>query len=97
MGLQTITPTGADTSDNVFIQTLDAAGYTVDSYSWNDWATEEACWVDDNYEKVTNVSFKKSAGLWVQGLSPSQGIQTSGAVGKDDISVQLARRFHSYR
>lgn len=87
--LQDIIPTGDDTSDNVFIQTLDSAGYTVDNYSWNDWATDKACWVDDNYEEVTGVTFTPGQGLWVQGAAATQGLQTAGKVGVADISVTL--------
>ena len=89
MPLQSIVPTGDDTSDNVYIQTLDAYGYTLNSYGWNDWAGDEACWVDDDYNPVEGVSFVAGQGLWVQGLSAEQGIQTAGSVGKNDVSVTL--------
>ena len=87
--LQTLKPTGEDTSDNVYIQTLDAAGRTVDNYAWNDWANDEACWVDDNYAPVEGVSFAAGQGLWVQGLAEAQGIQSAGKVGGEDVSVTL--------
>lgn len=74
MPLQSIVPTGADTSDNVYIQTLTAGGYTLDTYSWNDWAADEPCWVDDSYEKVEGVTFAPGQGLWVQGSSTEQAI-----------------------
>ena len=89
MPLQSIVPTGDDTSDNVYIQTLDAYGYTLNSYGWNDWAGDTACWVDDDYNPVEGVSFIPGQGLWVQGLSADQGIQTAGSVGKNDVSVTL--------
>ena len=38
MPLSSFVPTGDDTSDSVVIQTLDAAGYTIASYSWVNWA-----------------------------------------------------------
>ena len=75
MDLQSIKPTGDEASDNVYIQTLDAAGYTVDSYTWNDWANAEACWVDDSYAPVENVKIAPGQGLWVQGSSNAQYIQ----------------------
>ena len=93
MPLQSIVPTGADTSDNVYIQTLTAGGYTLDTYSWNDWAADEPCWVDDNYEKVEGVTFAPGQGLWVQGSSAEQGIQSAGQVGKLDVSVALKSGF----
>ena len=87
--LQSIKPTGDDTSDNVYIQTLDFAGRTVASYGWNDWAAEEPCWVDDDYNPVEGVSFAPGTGLWIQGSSAEQGIQTAGKVGASDVVVTL--------
>ena len=74
VNLQDIVALGDDTSDNVFIQTLDPAGYTLDTYSWNDWATDTPCWVDDNYEKVDGIIFNPGQGLWIQGSSTAQYI-----------------------
>ena len=65
MPLQAITAIGEGTSDNVNIQTLDAAGYTVDSYLWNDWVAEKPCWVNDSFEPVEDVTFSAGQGLWV--------------------------------
>ena len=93
MPLQSIIPTGDDTSDNVFIQTLTAGGMTLASYSWNDWACDEPCWVNDDYEKVGGVSFAPGQGLWIQGSSATQGIQSSGQVGTEDVSVTLKYGF----
>ena len=87
--LQSISPTGDDTSDNVFIQTLDAYGRTVTTYGWNDWNYAKACWVDDSYTAVENVSFPAGQGLWVQGLTVDQGIQTAGKVGTSDVVITL--------
>ena len=93
MPLQSIQPVGDDTSDAVFIQTLDAGGYTVDSYTWNDWATDKPCWVNDDYEPIEGVSFESGAGLWVQGAAASQGVQTAGKVGTSDVVIQLLTGF----
>ena len=87
--LQDIKACGENTSDNVYIQTLDAYGRTGASYGWNDWAAESACWVNDDYEPVEGVSFAAGQGLWVQGLSKDQSIQTSGSVGTSDIIAIL--------
>ena len=49
--LQSIIPNGDDLSDNVYLQTLDAFGRTVDSYNWIDWAGEDGdqtAWADDD-------------------------------------------------
>ena len=74
IALQSIIPLGDDVSDNVQIQTLDAFGYTVDSYDWNDWANDEACWVDGDWAKVEGVTFAPGQGLWVIGSSDKQSI-----------------------
>lgn len=89
MSLQSIAAIGDDTSDNVNIQTLDAAGYTVDSYLWNDWVADTPCWVNDSFEPVEDVTFASGQGLWVGGASAEQGVQTAGKVGKSDIVFNL--------
>ena len=75
MPLQSILPTGADTSDNVYIQTLTAGGYTLNTYSWNDWACDEPCWVNDDYEKVEGVTFAAGEGILVQATSANQSVR----------------------
>ena len=91
--LQSIIPTGDDTSDNVFIQTLDAYGRTVDSYGWINWAGEsgnQEAWCDDNYTILTGVSFQAGQGLWVTSNSEEdQTVQTAGKVGTNDVTVAL--------
>lgn len=89
LNLQSIFPTGDDTSDNIYIQTLDAAGRTLASYGWNDWANDNVCWVDDDYAPVEGITFAPGQGLWVQGLSEAQGVQTAGKVASEDITVVL--------
>lgn len=69
IALESIAPTGDDVADNVAIQTLDAFGRTVDTCSWNDWVAETACWVNDDFEEVTGVTFPAGQGLWVFGSS----------------------------
>ena len=75
MPLQSIIPTGEDLSDNVYIQTLDFGGYTLNAYSWNDWAYDNPCWVNDDYEKAEGVTFAPGEGLWIQGSSENQSIR----------------------
>ena len=91
--LQSIKPTGDDTSDNVNIQTLDAAGYTVSTYLWVNWAGDEGdqeAWVDDEeFAIVEDVSFAPGQGLWITGSTSQQGVQTAGKVGRSDATVQL--------
>lgn len=70
-------PTGEDTYNNVSIQTLDAAGYTVDSYAWTDAGGEswdQVGWVDDENNIVTNIVIEAGQGLWIQGSSDAQYI-----------------------
>ena len=87
VSLDSLMPTGGDVADNVAIQTLDAFGRTVDTYSWNDWIAENACWVNDDFEEVSDVTFPAGQGLWVYGSD--QGLQSAGKVGLEDVSVQL--------
>ena len=78
MPLQSIIPTGDDTSDNVTLQTLDAYGNSVDMYTWINWAGDngdEEGWVDDSYTIVEGVSFAPGQGLWVSGSASTQGLQ----------------------
>ena len=92
MPLSSFVPTGDDTSDSVVIQTLDAAGYTIASYSWVNWAGDnydQEAWIEDGFAIVEGVSFAPGQGLWVQGADESQGIQTAGMVGTSDVVVKL--------
>ena len=76
--LQSIRPTGDDTSDNVSVQTLDAYGRTATSYMWINWAGDESdqeAWVDDEYTIVENVKVAPGAGLFVLGSSSEQSIR----------------------
>ena len=91
MPIETLIPTGDDASDSVSIQTLSASGKTVDMYTWNDWANDEPCWVDDNLLPVTGVVFASGQGLWVTGSSDGQGIQSAGKVGTADVVVTLRK------
>lgn len=73
--LDSIIAEGADTSDNVSVQTLDAFGRGLASYVWNDWMFGDACWVDDSLEQVSDVSYPAGQGLWVTGSSDAQYIR----------------------
>lgn len=70
--LQDIIAGGDEASDNVQIQTLDAYGRTVESYDWNDWAQDEPCWVDADWEKVEGVKIAPGMGLFVMGSNDAQ-------------------------
>ena len=88
MPLEALTPTGADT-EGVEIQTLTALGYTDKFYTWNTWMYETPCWVDGDGAPVEGVTFEAGAGLWVQGSSTAQALQSAGKVSKTDAVVQL--------
>lgn len=70
ISLDDLVPTGDGTSDSVVIQTLDAAGGTVDTYAWNDRVYGKGCWVDSNFAEATGVTFAPGQGLWVYGANP---------------------------
>ena len=90
MPLVSLTPTGSDLSDNVAVQTLDAAGYTVDNYMWVDWMGDDPCWIDGDFNVVDDtVTFAPGQGLWVYGSDSSQGFQSAGKVGTSDVVVTL--------
>lgn len=86
--LDTLVATGDDVND-VQVQTLDEYGRTVDSYTWNDYMYDNACWVNDDMEEVTGVSFPAGQGFFVLGSSTSQALQSAGKVGTSDITVRL--------
>ena len=76
MPLVSLTPTGGDLSDNVAVQTLDAAGYTVDNYMWADWMGDDPCWIDGVFNIVDDSAmFEPGQGLWVYGTSTDQSIR----------------------
>ncbi len=72
----------ADLAGCVEIQTLDNAGYTLDSYIWN----------GEGWEGDEGTTFAPGTGLWVFnqiGDADVIGFQTSGKVGKSDVAVLL--------
>ena len=79
IALESILPTGDGVSDVINIQTLDAFGYTVDSYLWINWAGasyDQEAWVNpDTYEIVEGVTFDPGQGLWITGSSSEQSVR----------------------
>ena len=77
--LQSISPVGNNTSDNVYIHILNAAGISVAGYAWIDWAgddSDQEAWVDeDTFEIIEGVSFEPGQCLWVYGSSSEQSIR----------------------
>jgi len=78
MPLQSIIPQGDDLSDNVYLQTLDAYGRTVNSYNWIDWAGpdgDQEAWADDEGNIIEGVTFAAGQGLCISGSSTEQAIR----------------------
>ena len=89
MPLQSIVPVGdsIDTDGGIYIQILDSAGREVDNYQWIDWG--EPAWCDSGYTPLEGVYIQPGQGLWITGISSSDGIQTAGQVGAEDVVVKL--------
>ena len=75
VALQDIVAGGDEASDNVTMSTIDEYGTAIDTYSWNDWALDSACWINDSYEKIEGVSIAPGVGLWTSGSNSSQYIR----------------------
>jgi len=89
IALDGLKATGDDTSDNVVLSTVDEYGTAVDSYAWNDWAADDPCWVNDSFEPITGVTVQAGQAFWTSGSDASQGIQSAGEVGVQDVVVSL--------
>ena len=90
INIQDIVANGEDLS-YVAIQTLDSAGRPAETFTWNDWMYEEACWVDDDLNQASRV-FSPGAGMWIYGVD-GYNIQTAGKVETSDVVVTLADGF----
>ena len=92
--LQTITCSD-NSSDSVLFSVLNDIGIGGDIYLWVNWydpdedGETESCWVDGNYEKVTDYTLQPGEALWVQADSTDQLFQSAGRVNTSDVSVQL--------
>ena len=73
--LQDIVAGGDNASDNVALSTIDEFGGPVATYTWNDWAAETPCWVDDSYVPVEGVTIAAGEGLWTNGSSEAQFVR----------------------
>ena len=74
--------TAEDLAGNVEIQTLDNAGFTVDSYVWN----------GEGWEGDDGTTFIAGVGMWVfnyVGDSDTVTIQSAGMVNTTDVAVEL--------
>ena len=92
--LQTITCSD-NSSDSVSFSVLNNTGLNGDSYLWVNWydpdedGETESCWVNDEFEKVTDYTLKPGEALWVQADSTDQLFQSAGRVNTSDVAVQL--------
>lgn len=92
--LQTITCSD-NSSDSVSFSVLNNTGLNGDSYLWVNWydpdedGETESCWVDGNYEKVTDYTLQPGEALWVQADATDQLFQSAGRVNTSDVVVQL--------
>ena len=92
--LQTITCSD-NASDAVSFSILNDVGLNGDSYFWVNWydpdedGETESCWVDGNFEKVTDYTLQPGEALWVQAETTDQLFQSAGRVNTSDVAVQL--------
>ena len=100
MDLCDIVPTGynKDTyvGGSIYVQSLDANGYTVDGsmYYWYD-DEDGTAWFDGSDEEVVRgqVTFGPGDAVWVKGNSTTEKLQSSGAVANGSIDVYLRAGF----
>jgi hypothetical protein len=87
-----LTPTGDDIDGDgaIYLQTLDAFGRTLETYSWIDWGGDDVGWMNDEYEKV-DVKFTPGTALWTTAQNAETGLRSAGEVNLLDCKVQLRR------
>jgi hypothetical protein len=85
-----LTPTGdeIDGDGAIYLQTLDAFGRTLVTYSWIDWGGDDVGWMNDDFEKV-DVTFQPGQGLWTSAQNSQTGLRSCGEVSLSDCKVQL--------
>lgn len=96
MDLCDIVPTGYNketyVGGSIYVQMLDANGYTVagSMYYWYD-DEDGTAWFDGSDEEVVRgqVTLAPGEGLWVKANSTSEGLQSSGQVANGSIDVNL--------
>ena len=90
MDLQDLIPQGDDCVDNLALSILDPYGTTLTTYFWIDYGSEGGSyWTEDGDSKAVGVKFKSSEAFWLQASSDTQFLQSSGAVCKEDVIIQL--------
>ncbi len=93
ISLSMFKPIGDGVAGEVVVQKLTSGGTTAESYYWL--ADDEELpdgWYDYYTDDPRNsVTLKAGEALWVQGGNAEQSLQTSGAVGKNSITVQLRK------
>ena len=89
IALESLQASGDEASDNVVLSTVDEYGAPIDNYSWNDWAAETPCWVDDEYTPVEGVKIAAGQAFWTSGSKAEQAIISAGEVAMNDAVVAL--------
>lgn len=91
MPLQSIIPVG-ENADGANLQTLDASGRTLTSYTWADGYADDGTdrwdltgWADERGYLVEGVAFEPGDGLALFGNG--SGVQTAGKVGGEDVAI----------
>lgn len=91
MPLQSIIPVG-DNADGANLQTLDATGRTLASYTWADGYADDGTdrwdltgWADESGYIVDGVTFEPGDGLAIFGNGSD--VQTAGQVGRNDVAI----------
>ena len=91
MPLQSIIPVGAN-ADGANLQTLDASGRTLTSYTWAEGYADDGTdrwdltgWVDESGYLINGVAFENGAGLAIFGNGSD--VQTAGKVGGEDVAI----------
>ncbi len=102
MNLQDVKVTGYEGAfeGNVYMQTLDAYGRTIDTYTWADVPKDETDpdsvayygWYDDKLTLVEDVTVAPGTGYWVGSDSAAYAIQSAGAVIANGASISLGSK-----
>ena len=93
--LQDLSPNGltTPTESEVYVQTLNAYGVTVNQYDWINYGDDPdfpAGWYDEELNLLTDdVVFAPGTGLWTSAPSEDVSLTSSGKVPKTDVSVTL--------
>ena len=94
MNLQDLKVTGYDKSvgyedAEVTVQSLDAAGRTVETYTWYDVPGDFVGWLDSSDNFVEDVTIAPGEGLYAGAPNTDFALQSAGQVATSDIAIVL--------